>query len=362
MLQSKKVLVLDLDDDLPDSLLDACTGQFSFLKLNPDSFVPDQLGGTLAPLIFINFPQIDPEGLRLCNQIRSALSGSTGYILIALPEKSLAVCEHVSTLHCDDFLLKPFSACQLIWRLNLALLNMEQVSSLRQEREFFRQAVMQEEQLSRKLLERQQLLKGSLVSSVRKNQELKTVHRRLQKQATYDVLTGLLNRRSLNDRLELEIAKSLSRHQSLCGLMIDIDYFKSVNDSFGHQAGDMVLSELGKLMHRYLRRHDHAGRYGGEEFFIVLPDSVLEDSLAIAGRIRTAIAETDLDWQGHTITVTVSIGLAEYSVKETMAQWINHIDVALYRAKDKGRNRICYFSDDQLLDYSSNPEATSAQR
>jgi len=359
--QSKKVLVLDLASDIDDDFLSGCTQSLSFLQLGDNVGLLEELASTVPPIILINARQADSETLQLCHRIKRQAGYERSYLLLCLEAVDLPHCQD-GLCPIDDILLKPLSRVELGVRLQFANRRQSGQAGLLEEREFFRKAVVQEEFLSRKLLERQQYLKTSLADTVRRNQELKSAHKKLKRQAGYDVLTGLLNRASLNDRLELEVAKSVAEQSPLCGMMIDIDYFKTVNDSWGHQAGDMVLGRLGRLFKQQLRRNDHAGRYGGEEFFIILPATKLEDALPIARRIQVAIGAACFDWNDNCLSITISVGLVEYTASENLAHWINRADAALYRAKDNGRDRIFYEQAGALLDYPVSSAATSAQR
>jgi diguanylate cyclase (GGDEF)-like protein len=154
------------------------------------------------------------------------------------------------------------------------------------------------------------------------------------------VLTGLLNRNSLNARLELEVRRAAEESTTLSGMMIDIDEFKSVNDSFGHLVGDDVLRAVGDALRACLRREDFAGRYGGEEFFVILPGSGMDAAWAIAERIRSMIAATDVVVGGAKVSVTASVGVAPYALGDAAADWVGKADAAMYRAKQAGRNRV----------------------
>jgi diguanylate cyclase (GGDEF)-like protein len=161
---------------------------------------------------------------------------------------------------------------------------------------------------------------------------------RLRRLSDTDDLTGLANRRRLMTRLDEEIARS-NRHGSPLSLMlIDLDHFKRVNDTWGHLQGDQVLAEFANLCHRLLREEDVVGRLGGEEFAVVLPLTPLVASYPLAERLRSAIAEHDFGISAG--QVTASIGLAEYRMGEPRDALIDKADRSLYAAKDQGRNRV----------------------
>lgn len=159
--------------------------------------------------------------------------------------------------------------------------------------------------------------------------------------ATVDSLTGLFNRKVGMGRLDEEISQHRRFDKPLSLLMLDIDHFKSVNDTFGHQAGDAVLAGLSHLIRSISRKYDIACRYGGEEFMIVLPETVINDAVTVAEKLRQKFAEKAVYAGDKSIRATVSIGVSQmYPHKEERAEHIiSRADNALYEAKKKGRNR-----------------------
>ena len=165
---------------------------------------------------------------------------------------------------------------------------------------------------------------------------------KLQVQATHDELTEILNRRAILSALALEVERSKRANRCLCVAMLDIDHFKQINDSYGHQVGDQVLYEIAKLLRSKLRVYDSIGRYGGEEFLIILQDCDKNNIRMQAERLRACISETPIVTTEKTVTVTISIGVS-FSKKgneTTMTSLIKAADEALYRAKEKGRDLI----------------------
>jgi len=163
----------------------------------------------------------------------------------------------------------------------------------------------------------------------------------LYRQATRDPLTGLNNRRLLMDRLAEEEQRAKRTGQPLCLMMMDLDKFKRVNDTYGHHAGDKVLQRFAKIARAAIRATDVIGRYGGEEFVVVLPNTSAEKGLEVAERLRKQVEEdVILLGDGQEISATVSIGFAEMTASEDSAVMIERADVAMYSAKETGRNRI----------------------
>ncbi len=159
--------------------------------------------------------------------------------------------------------------------------------------------------------------------------------------ARQDGLTGLPNRRYLMERLDQEIHRSGRSGTPLSLIMLDVDHFKAVNDTHGHLTGDEVLIMLADLVRQHLRNSDVCGRYGGEEFCVVLPDTPLEGARLLADRLRVEVASRTLrDLDGKSLSVTVSLGVAQMAWGQTRTELLDQADQALYQAKQAGRNRV----------------------
>jgi diguanylate cyclase (GGDEF)-like protein len=156
-----------------------------------------------------------------------------------------------------------------------------------------------------------------------------------------DGLTGLYNRKSFDDKLDSEFTRSKRYGHSLSLVIIDIDYFKQVNDTYGHLAGDAVLTNISKLFGRFFRSVDFIARYGGEEFAIILPETPINGAVLTTERIRIALSQNEVYVNQHTITVTISAGIAEYKPElKSPTELIAAADKKLYEAKNNGRNRV----------------------
>jgi len=168
-----------------------------------------------------------------------------------------------------------------------------------------------------------------------------------QRLATTDELTGVKNRREIQRRLGHEVARAGRYQVPLTLAMVDVDHFKRVNDSFGHSAGDAVLREVAQALCSGIRKVDLAGRWGGEEFLLVLSDTPLDGGLLLADRLRRRVrlATTAADLPCH---VTVSIGVAEYAPGLTAEALVDHADQALYRAKDGGRDKVVRYIEESV--------------
>lgn len=162
----------------------------------------------------------------------------------------------------------------------------------------------------------------------------------LQVMSRIDGLTGLYNRRYWQERFDFTFKLAKRQNKSITAMMLDIDHFKKVNDTFGHQAGDKVIKTLAGVIRKSVRETDLAGRYGGEEFAIVLCDADANNAINVAERIRKLSEAQQVEHDGNIIRFTVSIGLAEYCPEcGTSMQWLELADQALYDAKQNGRNQ-----------------------
>ncbi len=170
--------------------------------------------------------------------------------------------------------------------------------------------------------------------------ELTETAQKLQAMALTDSLTGLHNRRYFLELLQAECKRSARHGNPLSLLMIDLDHFKSINDEFGHPTGDKALKSFSQTLRQVVRAEDLAGRLGGEEFGVILPETGLDQALVLAERIRTAVAALRLSGQASRARITVSIGAAQMTRRTETAEYLlKRADEMLYLAKNKGRNR-----------------------
>ena len=175
--------------------------------------------------------------------------------------------------------------------------------------------------------------------------ELLALQTRLREEAIHDPLTGLYNRRYLKETLKRELVRATREGRPLCILMGDIDHFKSLNDTYGHQAGDEVLRALGDLLRNCARASDIPCRYGGEEFLVVLPDMSLDVARSRAEQVRRDFAGLRITFDDTQLGSTLSIGVSACPDNGTTAdELIGTADQALYEAKHTGRNRVCLAS------------------
>ena len=209
------------------------------------------------------------------------------------------------TLGANDYISKPFKAEELIARVHVAI------------------------RLKR---ERDQLRTSAEEATARADVA--------QERAMTDALTGLLNRYGLQHVLAREHAEARRYNRALSCLMIDMDNFKTINDTFGHAAGDLSLQQISGILREAVRRSDTVFRYGGEEFLVLLPETDLDGATALAEKIRAAAASRHFGDGERIFTLTLSAGVTSLCDNESGNDMIARADMALYQAKERGRNRV----------------------
>jgi diguanylate cyclase (GGDEF)-like protein len=338
---ARRVIVCDDDPDGLSIYKEAIKGPFEFVRLGAFDEVLPALYSLSAEIVFIDNRFDGDRGLLLCLELRRQFLVRPLQIVIVSREQDEISIRKGIEAGADDFLKKPLISLDLELRFKAALIRLEAQQKLVSEVEYYKQAVAQEESLSRVLLDRHVSLKETLVNVNTVKRGLERANQRLENIAHTDSLTGLLNRASLLKRMVKVAEDSSANGVSLCGIMLDVDYFKAVNDTYGHIVGDAVLKGIGKCLKHELRKNDFAGRYGGEEFFIVLTNTETRDASAIAERIARSVRETPHTTDaGINFNVTASMGISEYRPDENVLEWLNRADMAMYRSKQAGRDRV----------------------
>ncbi len=191
------------------------------------------------------------------------------------------------------------------------------------------------------------LLGNTILKFVSGDNAESAYHEEIYRLATLDGMTQIYNKKYLLEQLQNEFSRCRRYRRDLSLVMFDLDHFKSVNDVHGHQAGDFVLRKISTLVARNLRKEDIFGRYGGEEFVIVLPETDGRKSGTLADKIRKLVAATEFAYNGKVLPVTISVGVTSFTpgtnqVKQ-YADLIEQADIALYKVKNSGRNRVSHY-------------------
>lgn len=267
-------------------------------------------------IIIADWMMPEMDGLELCRAVKvlrqAGTLGITYFILLTAHADKSDIVQGLEA-GADDYLTKPYHQQELLARLRAGERNFEL-----------------QDQLVQRQLELQEV-----------NAEMAVLNARLEKAANTDALTGLASRRQVFERFADIWALSDRHDRPVACVMFDIDHFKSVNDTYGHAAGDTILKVVASIIAGHARRYDICGRVGGEEFIIVCPETTLGGAAALADRIRQAIANRPVATHGVSATVTVSAGVAvRHNGQSCPEDLIAQADGALYRAKHTGRNQV----------------------
>jgi two-component system, cell cycle response regulator len=242
------------------------------------------------------------DGIELCRRIRSCNQGPYRYVLLLTAKDDKEDVVEGLEAGADDYLTKPFDVDELHARVRAG----------------------------KRILD----LQAALIRA----------QSALQFEAAHDRLTAIWNRGAILDLLDREMDRSRRSQDSLGIIMADVDFFKKVNDTHGHLVGDAVLQEVGSRLASALRRYDSVGRYGGEEFLIIVPGCDALNLVVTAERLRRRIADQPIDTSAGPLPVTISLGLAAAQAKQSRLidreAFLRDADEALYAAKAQGRNRV----------------------
>lgn len=206
-----------------------------------------------------------------------------------------------------------------------------------------KEVLLQQDKVTERLIQAQKQLRQKQTELEEAYLQLQELNTRLEALSITDDLTGIHNRRHFDETFGLEVRRAARYHHSLSVIMLDIDHFKMVNDTYGHPAGDVVLKRLGAMLEQALRETDLVARYGGEEFVMALPETPSETATAIAERLRERVADEVFRAGEAELRITVSMGITTGAGEDmTPKALIGAADAALYEAKNAGRNRVIH--------------------
>jgi two-component system cell cycle response regulator len=293
------ILVIEDDPQSVDQIVKALSQQRGLVVLSDIDAAPATINGREWDLVIVSLTLETTDGLRLCALMRSSERLRQTPVLVLSRGGDNRSLLKAFELGVNDYVTKPVDRAEMLARVN---------SQLRRKR--FQDRLRETMQLSVEM-------------------------------AVIDPLTGLHNRRYLDGHLAQRVTQAQLEHRPLTAVLLDIDHFKAVNDSYGHAGGDVVLKQIAQRLRLNVRGVDIVARIGGEEFVIIMPEVDLEEATLIAQRLlritaREPFAVTD----GVELTVTTSAGIAQLQYAEDSAGLLRRADAALYRAKAEGRNRV----------------------
>lgn len=278
------------------------------------------LSKSIPDLIILDIVLPGIDGFEVCRRIKS--NKATGEIPVIFITSEADVNDVFTgfSLGGTDYLIRPFQQAELLMR------------------------VMNQLHLRKVLTEKENLINDLLYMKEKKEElieELLVMKEKLEVYANRDSLTTLLNRRGMNECIETEKGRFERNRIPFVLIMGDIDHFKKVNDTYGHDVGDHILIEISRILKQSLRRQDYISRWGGEEFLILLSETDLEGGLAVTEKFRKEVEAEEFMVGNKKLAVTMSFGLSEYNDNEVeIEQCIKQADEYLYRAKEAGRNRV----------------------
>jgi two-component system, cell cycle response regulator len=301
--RSRRILVIDHDQDSLNILLEPLKWEGYDTKGVTDVQEGLQLMESWVPHIALLDLKMDNAGMQTLHQIRHKLPHSS-CIIISEDSSTDSIIMSLDA-GADDYIIKPFVPLELLARIRTHL----RIRDLQE--------------------------------------QLVYANARLKEMVDTDDLTGLYNMRSLYQRLDFELQRARRFGRGLACVMLDVDYFKHVNDGHDHLFGSHVISEVGKLIKECTRNIDIPARYGGDEFLVVLTEVNYEGALLFCERLRKRIEETTFTSGQDSIQLTISLGFTmnPLDVPLTAKEFVRRADHALYEAKRKGRNRVCYYEN-----------------
>ena len=252
-------------------------------------------------LVLLDWVLPDLDGIEICQRIRKAgASGPYVYVILLTSNEGRQNMLEAMQAGADDYLVKPFDEMELKARLLVG----------------------------KRILDLQE--------------ELVSARESMRHAATHDSLTGLMNRGAIVAMLQRELERARREHRPVGVILGDIDHFKSVNDTLGHLFGDEALREIGRRLCAQLRVYDGVGRYGGEEFLMILPNCDLSNTVLRANELREIVAKTPVVCSGEERPITMSMGVTVSACdgKNEVEALLNQADAGLYAAKENGRNRV----------------------
>jgi len=280
-------------------------------------------------LVLLDVVMPGPSGVEVCGRIKEVAGENFVPVILLSAKNDYDTVMKGFQSGADDYISRPFRAGQLVARINVMLRYKAVQDELRRQNAALRQTNLR--------------LNDALDSERVLRRTLAQINLELNKMAITDHLTHLYNRRFFFERLDEEFQRAARHGTSLACLMLDIDHFKKVNDSYGHQCGDEILEKLARILDENCRVIDLLARYGGEEFCVIMPNADAEAGLKLAERLRRNIAEHVFAYEQIEVKLTVSIGLAVYPADGIGNEddLIRAADEACYEAKRRGRNCAC---------------------
>lgn len=307
LFKPKDCLILIVDDfpaniRLLTAILEKAGYNTTFAKSGEQAL--ERVESAKIDLILLDFMMPGMNGIEVCQKLKSTPKNQEIPIIFITANQDINILLKAFTEGAIDYLVKPFNSDELLLRVKNHLMLSKAYLGLR-----------------------------------KANDQLIEAYALMEQLIVLDPLTGTKNRRALIEFGEIQFTLTKRYGHAFSIMFIDLDYFKKINDQFGHLAGDEILINIAKIFKNNLREVDQFGRFGGEEFIAILPNTNLSNAMVLAERIREIIADFTHEFENQNIQVTVSIGIASsQALDDNFNQMIKRADQALYCAKNSGRN------------------------
>lgn len=310
-MEHNKTLILVVDDNpqnlkvLGNILKENTTHGLAFAMNGYEAL--EFIGRERPDMVLLDIMMPDMDGYEVCEKLKSnPETADIPVIFITAKTESEDIVKGFKKGGVD-YVTKPFHEAELLMRIQTHM----------------------ELKLSRDLL-------------TEKNRELSEAYETIEQLALTDSLTGLANRRNIMNLMAIEVSRSARSGSNFSLIMCDIDFFKKVNDAYGHDTGDYVLKMVAEVMMTSLRQQDVISRWGGEEFLIMLPYTDLQKAVAVAEKLRESIKNTEMNFAGEKFSITMTFGVSSFDKNLGLEKAIKRADDALYLGKQTGRNRVLW--------------------
>lgn len=329
---NKSILIVDDNPQniqLVASHLKEHNYRISFSQSGRDAL--DKVQNASFDLILLDIMMPEMDGYQTCRQIRELPEYHEVPVIFLTAKIDKASIVKGFEVGAVDYIVKPFHGAELLARIRTHL----ELQSYRQKLEEINIHLNKEVLRGIKM---EQELRDS-------KEEIEKINRQLYKKTTEDALTGLLTRRKMMDFIEYEYERSQRTHNSFSVILADIDFFKKVNDTYGHDCGDVVLQNVARSLLSHVRKQDQVARWGGEEFLILLPETDSEGALVLAEKIRESIGVEIHRCSKTEVQISMTFGISSFADGIDIDLLIKHADLALYSGKNGGRNRCVAYTD-----------------
>ena len=319
----QKILIVD---DVPTNikiLRELLVGDFELFLATNGEMASEVAESKLPDLILMDVMMPVMDGIMACEILHTRPATATIPVIFITAKNDVEDMVKGFEVGGVDYVTKPFNPAELNARVKTHL-------ELKASREQLLRSRRQLEDANRQLEDR--------------NDQLNQAIEQLNIAAMTDPLTGLHNRRYMTQAIEQEKLRFKRTERPFALIIADIDHFKVVNDTYGHECGDEVLKQVSRTILGLLREQDHVARWGGEEFLVMLPETGLKGAESVADKLRMAVAETVAKGPDGGVKVTMTFGVAEFSNRVSVDEIIKNADNALYQGKETGRNKVVVYS------------------